>query len=226
MTRAVLVLAVAACHVDLVPPWQLDQDRLVAVRVTPPHVAAGEVALVDALVAHAGGSTTGRTSIESPRGITAAGAPGGLFTAVNFSIDHWEVRGPDDAGLAAARAELGLAADAPVPVELTCVFETLIANKVIWLGDSRPNPDLPPILIDGAVPGATLDVPAGRDLQLSAVAEDVRWFSSAGTLVDDDQPTATLHVAPEDPPSGELAVVVRDGAGGVVWQVWPITAHH
>jgi hypothetical protein len=33
-----------------------------------------------------------------------------------------------------------------------------------------------------------------------------------------------LHVKPGDRDVGELAVVVRDATGGVVWQVWPITA--
>jgi hypothetical protein len=221
MKRA-LLLVLAACHVDLEPPWQLDHDRILAVRVTPPHLAAGEVALVDALVAHAGGPTT----IEAPRGITATDAPGGLFTAVNFSIDHWEIHGRDDAGLADARAELGLAADAPVPLELTVVItQTLVAKKVIWLGDSRANPDLPAVIVDGVPPGPALDVPIGRDIPASAIASDVSWFTSVGTLVDDDQPTATLYVAPEDPRSGEFAVVVRDDAGGVVWNVWPIEAH-
>jgi hypothetical protein len=41
---------------------------------------------------------------------------------------------------------------------------------------------------------------------------------------DDDEHAAFLHVLPKDPLEGELAVVVRDIAGGVVWQVWPIVA--
>ena len=29
---------------------------------------------------------------------------------------------------------------------------------------------------------------------------------------------------PDDPQDGELAVVLRDGRGGVTWRVWPIRA--
>ncbi|HSR95739.1 MAG TPA: hypothetical protein VLM79_01660, partial [Kofleriaceae bacterium] len=45
-----LVVAVAACTDDLDPPWQLDHDRIIAVRATPPQIAAGDRAVVDALV--------------------------------------------------------------------------------------------------------------------------------------------------------------------------------
>ena len=39
--------------------------------------------------------------------MTAAHSP--LFTAINFIFDHWEVIGPDEDALAAARSELGIA---------------------------------------------------------------------------------------------------------------------
>jgi len=222
MKRVAILVTFAACHDELVQPWQLDHDRIVAARATPAGIASGEAAQLDALIAHEGGVT----DVEMPTGATAAGAPGGLFTAVHFMFDHWEIQAPDDAQLAAARAELGLAATAPVPLEVTLVFPgKLVASKLVWLGESRANPALPAITIDGVAPGTTLDLPRGRDITLSATGDDVSWLSSTGTLHDDDANVATLDVARGDPATGELAVVVRDGAGGIVWQVWSITTH-
>ena len=41
---------------------------------------------------------------------------------------------------------------------------------------------------------------------------------------DDDLPTAHISFEDEDPLEGQLAVVVRDGKGGVTWQVWQLRA--
>jgi hypothetical protein len=217
----VLPFGLAACHADLDPPWQLDHDRVVTVRSTPPHVATGESARLDALVAHAGAAT----SVEQPAGMTAANAPAGLFTAVNFIFDHWEVIGPDAAQLDAARAELGLAAGAPVPLHVTFFTGDFTSTKIVWLGDDADNPPLPTVHIAAPPPDATLVVSRDRDVAVSVAAADASWFTSCGTLDDADQPDATLHVYPDDAQQGELAVVVRDGNGGIVWQVWPIVAN-
>lgn len=211
MKRALIFLA--ACTQPPVAPeaWQLDQDRVVDVRSTPPRLAPGEHALVDALMAHADGPTT----IEIPSAMTAGHSP--LFQAVNFIFDHWEVIGPDAAALDAARAELGLVAGTPIPLDVAVIFgplsgEHVTTHKVIWLGESAANPDLPSIEID--------PIALGRDLSLSAAATDVRWFTSCGTLRASDEPTATLRI--DESCTGELAVVVRDGLGGTVWQTRPI----
>jgi hypothetical protein len=41
---------------------------------------------------------------------------------------------------------------------------------------------------------------------------------------DYDLHLAHVHVLPADPQEGELALVVRDLQGGVVWQTWSISA--
>jgi hypothetical protein len=41
---------------------------------------------------------------------------------------------------------------------------------------------------------------------------------------DFDLAKAYLRVEAADPHSGSFAIVVRDPAGGVSWQLWPITA--
>jgi hypothetical protein len=219
--RALLFLA--ACAPAPIEPeaWQLDQDRVIAVRVTPPGILAGEHAMIDGLLAHAGGPTT----IETPSAITAAGSP--LYTAVNFVLDHFEVIAPDDATLAGARTQLGLAAGAPIPFPLAVFFGPLSGDhfnthKDMWLGESDANPGLPALTIDGAPPAASLSVALGRDIALVADADTVRWLSSCGTLRDDDEPNAILHV--DEACDGELVVVIRDGRGGTVWQVWTLAA--
>jgi hypothetical protein len=213
MKRALLLLLVPACTAPAgLEPWQLDHDRVVAVRATPPGIAPGEIALFDSLIAHADGPT----SIESVVNAAAPSAPGGLFTAVHFYIDHWQVDGPPPAQLDVARAELGLAADAPVPLDVSLELPgSLYAAKTVWLGESRANPPAPaltygPMLARGEHP-LSIALPAGGS---------VRWLTSCGTLRDHTEPRAT-HVV-DEPCDGELVVVVRDGAGGVAWRVLPI----
>ena len=187
----------------------------VAVRFDPPHVAPGEIAAIDALIAHAGGPVT----IEVPRTATAAGAPGGLFTAVHYYFDHWRIDGPDDAALDPAREELGLPAGAPVPIDVTLALPgPLYAKKTVWLGDARPNPPAPAFAY-----GPGLEV--GREYELRyepPPGGSVRWLTSCGELRDDDHPRAT-HVV-DAPCEGELVLVVRDPDGGIAWQILPLSA--
>lgn len=210
-----LVLVVAACsEPPTLEPWQLDHDRVIAVRATPPHVAPGEIALFDSLIAHAGGPTT----IEPVYNASAATAPGDLYTAVHFYIDHWQIDGPDQARLDVARSELGLAADAPVPIEVTLELPgPLYAYKTVWLGDSRDNPAAPALSYGP-------DIVLGEHALAFAppLGGSVRWLTSCGTLRDDTESHAT-HIV-DEPCTGELVVVVRDAFGGVAWQVLPIVA--
>jgi hypothetical protein len=214
MKRALLIMIAACSERNTLEPWQLDHDRVVAVRATPPHIAPGEIALFDALLAHADGPTT----VEPVYNAVARTAPADLYTAVHFYIDHWQIDGPDQARLDAARAELGLPADAPVPLDVTLELAgPLYADKTVWLGDSRDNPPAPalsygPLLALGEYPLA-FDPPAGGS---------VRWLTSCGSLRDATEPRAT-HIV-DAPCEGELVIVVRDGAGGVAWQVLPIRA--
>jgi hypothetical protein len=199
-----LLLLLGACTPATDPPWQLDHDRILAVRANPPALMPGEVGRLEILVAHAGDIT----SVEEPDQVGAPGSP--LFTAVHFNLDHWEIDAPDEMQLAAARTELHLPVDAPVPLDLQIRVAGLNASKEVLLGATAMNPALPPVTLPAFTPGEhTLLIEAGS----------VRWFTSCGELVDADQPRATLVL--DGPCTGELAVVVRDGIG-VVWNVWPI----
>lgn len=212
MRRAWLVLLAACDTATVDPPWQLAHDRVVAVRVNPPHVPPGETATFEALLAHADGPTT----VAAPVNASASGAPGRLFTVVHYYFDHWRVDGPDDAALAPARAELGLPDGAPVPIDVLLELPgPLYAQKTVWLGDAHDNPP-PPALAHGPVlaPGA---YPLAVD-----VAPDwsVRWLTSCGSLEGDATPRAIHRV--DEPCDGELVVVVRDPLGGVAWQILPL----
>lgn len=212
MKRAALLL-LAACELETTdPPWQLAHDRVVAVRANPPHVPPGETATFDVLLAHEDGPTT----VAAPVNAAAPGAPANLFTAVHFYIDHWRIDGPEDSALAAARAELGLPADAPVPLDVILELPgPLYARKTVWLGDTHENPAAPALAYGPELPRGEhpleLEVPPGWS---------VRWLTSCGTLDGDTSPRATHEV--DAPCEGELVVVVRDPLGGVAWQSLPL----
>jgi hypothetical protein len=220
------LVGLAACADNTDPIWQLDHDRIIAVRVTPPHIPSGEKAIVDALMAHKGGPT----DVEAPTFVTAP--PHALPELATSVQPDGSIVAPDEAALAQARTELGLDPGAPVPFELAATFgagpQPLIAVKSIYFGDAADNPALPPITVNGAAPvdGATLDIPFDVDVPLVATVPDpmwkVDWLTSCGTMHDDNEHSAFVHVQPADPTSGELAVVVRDTAGGVVWDRWKI----
>ena len=228
MKRALILVVLAACADTTDPIWQLDHDRIIAVRVTPPHIPSGERATVDALMAHKGGPT----DVETPLGVTAP--PGALPELASAVQPDGSIVAPDEATLDQARAELGLDPGAPVPFELGAAFGTgpqpLLAVKSIYFGDAADNPSLPPITVNGSAPadGAAITIPYDTDVPLVATVPDpmwkVDWMTSCGTMHDDDEHSAFVHVQPGDPLSGELAVIVRDTAGGVVWDSWSIAS--
>jgi hypothetical protein len=216
---AAWLVVVVACAGDLDPPWQLDHDRIVAVRATPPHVPAGGTAQLDLLI-----GTKGATTAQRPPDVTRVVSPASLASAVSGMT----VTAPSAATLDAVRGELMLASDAPVPLVVGVASGTLLATKTVWLGDTATNPDLVGVMVDGAPPGTAIVVGPDVDVPLSVEADDatqvVNWLTSCGTMHDFDLHRAYLHVLPADPQSGELAVVVRSPDGGVAWQVWPIAA--
>lgn len=227
-TGALVLAAVAAtgCMGDIDPPWQLDHTRIVAVRAEPPAITAGQTSKIDALLGKKGGATI----VATPELATVV-SPTSLSDLLTIQDGSWAVTAPDDRRLAAARSELGLAADAPVPLQIGVSYadRTLLATKTIALGQAAANPPLAGILIDGVPPGdGELTVDKLVKVPLSIPADDatydVTWLTSCGTMHDFDLPAAYLKVEADDPMSGELAVVVRDARGGVSWQLWPIHA--
>lgn len=223
---ALIAAALAGCTQDVDPAWQLDHERVITVRATPPRIASGEVAEIDALVGHKG-QPPGDVDPDAAEVVS----PTALAGALGRSSTRWTVTAPGDDQLAAGRAELGLDPGAPVPLRLRFRFagSGLTALKVVWLGQHTDNPVLDPVTIDGmnALAQAELSVRAGVDVPLAVDFDqtyNINWLTSCGTMHDFDLASAHLRVEPGDPRSGTLAIVVRDALGGVAWHLWPITA--
>ncbi|HZJ66904.1 MAG TPA: hypothetical protein VFD36_25530 [Kofleriaceae bacterium] len=228
VVAAMFAIAAAGCTGDLDPPWQLDHDRIIAVRATPPGVAAGESATLDALLGHKGAPTR-----VAPPELATVVSPASLADVLRLDGANWVVTAPGEQRLAQVRAELMLAPDAPVKLTVGVSYQAqaLFATKVIELGRAATNPSLVSMnmKIDGAPAGsAEIVVQPLVAVPLSIDADDahydVTWLTSCGTMHDFDLPNAYLKVEAEDPTSGELAVVLRDGGAGVAWNVWPIRA--
>jgi hypothetical protein len=209
-----LALPLAAGCEEVPLPYQLDHSRVMAVRVDPPAIAAGERARVEVLVTDA---------IAGPRvadpGAVSIAAPAGLALARDAA--GWAIDAPGERELAVARAALGLAPDADVivPLAITIATETgeLTAQKTLALGARAANPAAPTILQDGApAPGP---MASGREVQLAVTPMDrayaYRWFSSVGELTGYTRAEARLD--PEGAARGLIGVVARDQAGGTAW---------
>lgn len=223
---AIAVTTLGACVGDLDPPWQLDHDRIIAVRATPPGIAAGEKSTIDALLGQKGG----KTSVAAPELATIV-APASLADVLAFQGGAWVVTAPSEARLAAARAELKLAPDAPVPLQVGVSYanRALVATKTILLGQAADNPALVNVMLDGK-PAGTTELVVGKlvnvplSIDADPAVDNVAWLTSCGTMHDFDLPNAHLEVEVDDPDAGELAVVLRNDKSGVAWSVWPIHA--
>jgi len=228
---AALAALAPGCTGDVDPPWQLDHDRIIAVRADPPRIAPGQTAVLDALIGSKGAAVA-----EASPDTAAVVSPVSLAGALRHDAGRWIVTAPSEADLVAARSALGLAVDAPVPLEIAVSYRggALAATKSVRLGGVADNPTMVDIKIDrasapeAAAPEAPIVVAPAVDVPLSIPLDDagydVTWLSSCGTMHDFDLPTAYLRVESDDPQTGQLALVVRDSAGGVSWRVWPIEA--
>jgi len=220
--KVLLILAVAACTDDLDPQWQLSHDRIIAVRASPPHLLTpGDKSTIDVLL----GFKDAPVAERSPDAVQVI-SPMALSGALTNDNGTWTVTMPADLG--PARAELMLADGAPVPLQLGVGVAQLglAATKDVVLGDIGDNPTLTNLMVNNAAPVDPEIVPQLTDIPLSldadAATENINWLSSCGTMHDFDLPKAYLRVEVDDPQSGQLGVILRDGKGGVAWKFWSI----
>ncbi|CAN5694359.1 hypothetical protein BH11MYX1_BH11MYX1_31460 [soil metagenome] len=220
------LLCLAACTGNVDPAWELDHDRVIAVKMEPPRLQPGESSTMTALIGHKGAPPDEQAPITA-----VVDSPSGLASALAQTSTGWTVTAPPDADLAAARTELGLASSDPVPLRVKLTFPTNdpVAYKIVWLSDSAANPVIDPITIDGmdALMETSLTVAAQTKIPAVVAFDetyDINWLTSCGTMHDFDLAKAYLKVEPGDSQSGTFAVVVRDLRGGVAWHLWPITA--
>ncbi|HUS30890.1 MAG TPA: hypothetical protein VMZ53_20405 [Kofleriaceae bacterium] len=233
---ALLVLVVAGCAADIDEPWELDHDRIIAVRAEPPGILAGQQSKLDMLV----GFKASPVAERAPD-FAQVVSPMSLADLVhNDGMGGWVVDAPTDERLAAVRAELKLSATDPVPLRIgiAAAWPTPVVSpmgngfgavKTVLLGLSVSNPALDGMMINGADPGTTdLVVPAMGKTPLFVQADDevniVNWLTSAGTMHDFDLHSAYLTFEPEDMTEGQLCVVLRDPFGGVAWRFWSLRA--
>jgi hypothetical protein len=223
---AALFVALAGCTAGIDPAWQLDHDRVIAVRSTPSRIASGEVAEIDVLLGH-----KGQPPSDLDPDTAEVVSPTALDGALVQQSRRWTVTAPGDDQLAAARTELGLDPGAPVPLRLRVRFTDAgqSALKIVWLGEHADNPVIDPITIDGmnGLVASQFSVQPGVDIPLAVELDssyDINWLTSCGTMHDFDLAKAHLRVEPTDPQAGTLALVVRDALGGVDWHMWSITA--
>lgn len=214
----------AACTDELDEPWELTHARVLAVRANPPAIQPGERATLDALLLPG----DARTQVTAPEAAQVL-SPASLADLLARTDATWSVTAPDAARLAAARAELSLPTDAPVPLVVQTSFGALSATKTVLLGASSSNPSLADLSVGGSFTDpqpTTLTLPMDTDVALSVSAttsDSITWLTSTGTLTDFDLPRATLKIEAEDPKAGELVLILRDAQGGVTWRTWPIS---
>lgn len=221
---AIVMVAIVGCAGDLDPQWQLDHDRIVAVRAEPPGITAGQQAELIGLVAVKGSGT-----MEMPPEAAIVASPQAMTGAVALDGGRWVVTAPSEDRIVAARNELHLAPGAPVPLVIGVSYaqQTLLATKTVTIGMALQNPVLGEVLIDHAPAPVELVVPATGDVALATpiddTTQDINWLTSVGEMHDFDLADATLRLASDDErANGNLAVVLRDDHGGATWRVWSI----
>ncbi len=228
MSRALLFAAVlAGCSGEIDPQWQLDHDRIIAVRASPNGLGAeGDTSVLDVLI-----GTKGAAPTDVDPDMAVVTQPVNLTGALSRSGTQWTVTQPSEADLAIARQLLGLDVTDPVPlgVEVTMAATGFVADKTVWLDEPLDNPVLGPVMVDGvdATTETMLTVAPATRIPLAVDFDDsydINWLTSCGTMHDFDLATAYLRVETEDPQTGTFGVLVRDEMGGTVWQLWPIAA--
>ncbi len=228
MSRALLVVAVlAGCSGEIDPQWQLDHDRIIAVRASPNGLGVeGDTSVLDVLIGMKGAAPT---DVDPDMAVVTQ--PVNLTGALSLVGTHWTVTQPSEAELVIARQLLGLDVTDPVPlgVEVTMAATGFVADKTVWLDEPLDNPALGPVMVDGvdATTETMLTVAPVTDIPLAVNFDDtydINWLTSCGTMHDFDLATAYLRVETEDPQTGTFGVLVRDEMGGTVWQLWPIAA--
>ncbi|HEY0193613.1 MAG TPA: hypothetical protein VGC42_20995, partial [Kofleriaceae bacterium] len=89
MRAAVWLVALAACTDDTDPPWQLDHDRIIAIRATPPAITSGAQAVIDGLRGFHGAPV----AEAAPDRVTVR-SPASLADAVAAEGPRWTVTAP------------------------------------------------------------------------------------------------------------------------------------
>ena len=226
------ILAVSGCE-DVATPDELDHAQIIAIRVSPPSISAGETATVDALVTDNNGVVRVVVPTVTPR------IPAALIGVVEPSDIASKrdgvvtIEAPSNDVLQAIRAGLDLSDDAEIPllldIDLLIEDEFYFGDKLITFGESRNNPSWQRMRSDGEDLGEELVFASSSVNRLELVGVESHladpdslefaWLTSLGSLENYRSAKPTLTV--EKTGEGSVVVVVRDGLGGSSWQVAP-----
>lgn len=215
-----LACAAAGCN-EFATPAELATTQILAIRAEPPAVPLGERSQLDILVA----DNNGPIAAPDVTWEIASTAPGGpLFGTV--------------AGLADGRAEYTAPASADetpvvgmvratVHVDAMDASRDLEALKAVVIGDvPLVNPTLTAFNVDqqDALLAEQVRVSRGEVAALELATDPAvtdestfAWYSTVGEI-ERYQSNPTELLAGDQPASGWLIGVVRDGRGGVVWR--------
>lgn len=205
MKHAIVLLSLSLVACADTEKGRLDHAQIFAVRAEPPHVAPGQQARIDLLA----GDDSGAVYEAEPETLVADTAAGPL--SVERTADGWFVTAGAIPGLAMLN------------VTLTIDGVVWRADKALVVTEPAANPRVAAMLVDGTA-SSELVAAAGTKPALTALGEGQEpltyaWYSSVGDLELYRQPTAILDAA--EPADGQLLLVVRDGVGGVSWQLLP-----
>ena len=189
-----LLLVLVGCA-DVAQPYELDHPRVMAVRIDPPAIASGDTARIELLV----------TDLDGPR----VAPPSEVEIAVPFGASV----GRDDEGWFVTAGAVDTLVALDITVQL--VGQPATVQKTFAIGERAENPPRPKII------GQLVEIPAGRDAAFTPEVVDealsYRWFSSIGDLEGFTRAEVTLD--PIAGAAGEIALVVRDQAGGTAWEI-------
>lgn len=229
---AVVSSLCGGCADDVAEPYHLTHPRVLAIRTEPAVIPAGVTARLDVLYTDGASPPRLATADELSVSLPAELDRPELAQLVSREAEAWVVRGPDEATLAAARAELSLPAGAPIPLPIdvalrpaTATQTPLLAQKVLTFGTIVGNPEPPVLTLDDQQITDGVNVPHGAELPLTAAVplaeppEEIsyRWFASFGELRRYTQPLALITAEADERGPGSLLVIARTPAGGVSW---------
>lgn len=233
---AMLAPFAIGCASDIDEPWDLNHDRVIAVRADKPGLLPGDRTELVGLIGHVDAPTE-----ERPPLLAGVVEPMSLASMVTTEGGRWYVDAPSADMIAAARSEMKIPAEAPVPVTIAMQFRPATDPALpvdgqavlttIRVGMAAENPVIGTPTIDGnPLPpaGTQIVIDSLVDVRLAAQLADkvdINWLTSVGQMHDFDLAKSYVRVEIDDPLVGELAVVIRDRLGGVSWLVWPMTAN-
>lgn len=212
-TLFTLLCALAAGCTDFDLPSALTREQIVAVRSAPASLTPGGRARLDALVAGPDGIIDGDEAALA-WSLTDPSSSSGAAIEIDEDGSAWLS--------AAAGAEPGpvgitLAVTAPSGSELRAVKEVAVGEE------ASDNPGPMGVVADGepvadelrAAPGAAVSLMAELD---GVESPQLSWYATVGEI-ELYRRNPTELITPQEPDQGWLIAVVRDGAGGVTWQV-------